>query len=192
MAAACGCHSVLSGNMLPRFHVCVVSETMCWRLCDCRVEGEEWREMRDCRGQESRWVSRRGGHCPPTQPSTAPVGHPLSLRSIVVDASSTQRGSGCHHRHECDRKGTRLLLRSEEALVWNSGVPTTSSRSLHTTPGTGRGVFASWRTLRWSLSFQMDGRLFFFFFPPRRMAARWNQNKAAVFTMEGHYLKGTH
>ncbi|EKF27726.1 hypothetical protein MOQ_008541, partial [Trypanosoma cruzi marinkellei] len=53
-----------------------------------------------------------------TQPSTAPAGHPLtlSLCSIVLDASSTQRGSGRRHRHECDRKGTRLLLRSEGAL----------------------------------------------------------------------------
>ncbi|RNC34213.1 trans-sialidase [Trypanosoma cruzi] len=36
--------------------------------------------------------------------------------------------------------------------VWHSGVPTTSSRSPHTTPGTGRGVFASWSTLRLSPS----------------------------------------
>ncbi|RNC36856.1 hypothetical protein TcCL_Unassigned00159 [Trypanosoma cruzi] len=65
MAAACGCRSVLLGNMLPRFHVCVASETMCRRLCGCRMEGEERREMRERRGQQSRWVSRRGGHCPP-------------------------------------------------------------------------------------------------------------------------------
>ncbi|PBJ76150.1 hypothetical protein BCY84_10100 [Trypanosoma cruzi cruzi] len=41
MAAACGCHSVFSENMLPLFHVCVASGTMCRRLCGCRMEGEE-------------------------------------------------------------------------------------------------------------------------------------------------------
>ncbi|RNC32551.1 hypothetical protein TcCL_Unassigned04822 [Trypanosoma cruzi] len=66
MAAACGCHSVLSRDMPRRFYVCVVSGTMCRRLCDCRMEGEEWREVRECSGQESRCVSRRGGHCPPS------------------------------------------------------------------------------------------------------------------------------
>ncbi|RNC39236.1 hypothetical protein TcCL_NonESM11440 [Trypanosoma cruzi] len=65
MAAACGCHFVHSGNIPRRFHLCVFSGTMCWWLCDCRVEGEEWKEVRERRGQESRWVSRRGGHCPP-------------------------------------------------------------------------------------------------------------------------------
>ncbi|RNF09282.1 hypothetical protein TcG_09728 [Trypanosoma cruzi] len=59
MAAACGCHSVLSG-------------TMCRRLCDCRVEGEERKELRGRRGQESRWVSRRGGHCPPNPAPLVP------------------------------------------------------------------------------------------------------------------------
>ncbi|RNC61202.1 hypothetical protein TcCL_ESM00968 [Trypanosoma cruzi] len=38
---------------------------MCWQLCGCRMKGEEWRELRERRGQESRWVSRRGGPCPP-------------------------------------------------------------------------------------------------------------------------------
>ncbi|RNC34937.1 hypothetical protein TcCL_Unassigned02221, partial [Trypanosoma cruzi] len=96
--------------MLPRFQLCVASETMCRWLCGCRVEGEEWREVRGCSGQGSRCVSRRGGHCPP---NPAPLlSGTLSLCSIVVDASSTQRGSGCHH-HECDRKETRLLLRFE-------------------------------------------------------------------------------
>ncbi|RNC42480.1 hypothetical protein TcCL_NonESM07901 [Trypanosoma cruzi] len=53
------------GNMPRLFYVCFVSGTMCWRLCDCRVEGEAWRELRERRGQELRLVSRRGGHCPP-------------------------------------------------------------------------------------------------------------------------------
>ncbi|RNC56469.1 hypothetical protein TcCL_ESM05983 [Trypanosoma cruzi] len=72
MAAACGCHSVLSENMLPRLYVCVVSGTMCRRLCDCRVDGEERREVRERRGQESRWVSRRRGHSPPNPAPLVP------------------------------------------------------------------------------------------------------------------------
>ncbi|ESS61449.1 hypothetical protein TCDM_10957 [Trypanosoma cruzi Dm28c] len=40
----------------------------------------------------------------------------LSHCSILFDATSTQRGSGCHHRHECDRKGTLQLMRSEGAI----------------------------------------------------------------------------
>ncbi|EAN83063.1 hypothetical protein TcCL_NonESM10308 [Trypanosoma cruzi] len=87
---------------------CVASGTMCRWLCDCRMEGEERKKVRECRGQESRWVSPR--RALPTQRSTAPVGYSMSLRSIVFDAGSTQRGSGCRHRHECDRKGTCLLL----------------------------------------------------------------------------------
>ncbi|EAN84490.1 hypothetical protein TcYC6_0001100 [Trypanosoma cruzi] len=103
MAAACGFHFVLSGNIQRRFHLCIFLGTMCWRLCDCRMEGEERREVRERRGQESRWVSRRGGHCPP---NPAPLlSGTLSLCSIVVDASSTQQGSGCRHHHECDLKG---------------------------------------------------------------------------------------
>ncbi|ESS60942.1 hypothetical protein TCDM_11497 [Trypanosoma cruzi Dm28c] len=52
----------------------------------------------------------------PTQRSTALVGHLLSHCSIVTDASGTRRGSGSRHRHECDRKRTRLLLRFEGAI----------------------------------------------------------------------------
>ncbi|RNF19110.1 hypothetical protein TcG_04245 [Trypanosoma cruzi] len=66
MAAACGCHSLFLGDMLRRFHVCFVSGTMCRRLCDCRMEGREWKEVRERSGQESRWVSRRRGDCPPS------------------------------------------------------------------------------------------------------------------------------
>ncbi|EAN93325.1 hypothetical protein TcCL_NonESM12162 [Trypanosoma cruzi] len=176
MAAACDRHSVLLGNMLPRFYVCVVSGTMCWRLCDCRMEGEEWGELRERSGQESRWVSRRGGDCPP---SPAPLlSGTLSLCSVVVDASSTQRGSGCRHRHECDRRGHFSCCVPRGHSVWHSGVPTTPSRTPHTTPGTGRGVFASNRTPQWSpSSLHVEGRLFLLFFPPRWMAARWHHNK---------------
>ncbi|EAN87762.1 hypothetical protein Tc00.1047053508071.40 [Trypanosoma cruzi] len=65
MAAACGCRSLLSRDMPRRFPMCVASGTMCQRLCDCRMEGEVWRELRERRCQESRWASCRGGHCPP-------------------------------------------------------------------------------------------------------------------------------
>ncbi|RNE97440.1 hypothetical protein TcG_12590 [Trypanosoma cruzi] len=57
--------TLFSRDMLRRFHLCVVSGTMCWQLCGCRMKGEEWMELRERGGQESRWVSRRGGHCPP-------------------------------------------------------------------------------------------------------------------------------
>ncbi|RNC35447.1 hypothetical protein TcCL_Unassigned01677 [Trypanosoma cruzi] len=79
-------------------------------------EGEERKEVRERGGQESHWVSRRGGHCP-TNPAPLLSGTlSLTLCRIVFDATSTQRGSGCHHRHECDWKGTHLLLRSEGAI----------------------------------------------------------------------------
>ncbi|RNF08771.1 hypothetical protein TcG_09959 [Trypanosoma cruzi] len=116
MAAACGCHSVLLENMLPLFHVCVASGTMCRRLCGCRMEGEERKKMRERSGQGSRWVSRRGGHCPPSPAPLMSGTLSLCVCSILFDATSTQRGSGCHHRHECDRKGTLQLLRSEGAI----------------------------------------------------------------------------
>ncbi|PBJ76304.1 hypothetical protein BCY84_09333 [Trypanosoma cruzi cruzi] len=140
MAAACDRHSVLLGNMLPCFHVCVASGTMCRRLCNCRMEGEEWREVRERRGQGSRWVSRRGGHFPPWPAPLVPGTFAFSHCSILVDATSTRRGSGCRHRHKCDRNGTRLLLRSEGALrvaQWRAQKPLAES---HTTPGTGRRV----------------------------------------------------
>ncbi|RNE95696.1 hypothetical protein TcG_13293 [Trypanosoma cruzi] len=88
---------------------------MCLWLCDCRMEGEERKEVREHRGQESRWVSRRGAHCPPSPapPCRAPS---ITHCSILFDAASTQRGSGCRHRHECDRKGTLQLLRFEGAI----------------------------------------------------------------------------
>ncbi|RNC55146.1 hypothetical protein TcCL_ESM07367 [Trypanosoma cruzi] len=146
---------------------------MCRRLCDCRVEGEAWREVRGCSGQESRWVSCRGGHCPPSLALLLSA-HTLSLsaglystppaRSEAADATTATSATGREHTCCCVPRGQS---------VWHSGVPTTPSRSPHTTPGTGRGVFASWRTLRLSpSSFQVDGRLFLLFFPPRRMAAR--------------------
>ncbi|EKF30325.1 hypothetical protein MOQ_005867 [Trypanosoma cruzi marinkellei] len=134
MAGACGCHFVLLGNMLPRLHVCVASGTIYRRLCDCRMEGEERKEVRERSGQESRWVSRRGGHCPP---NPAPLLHGtllLTLCRILVGGSSTQRGSGCHYRHECGREGTSLLLCSEGAhLVGQRSVQNLLAESAHDT-----------------------------------------------------------
>ncbi|RNC34016.1 hypothetical protein TcCL_Unassigned03232 [Trypanosoma cruzi] len=93
---------------------CVLLRGQC--ASGCAIAG--WRER--CGGNcVSAAVRSRAGRLAaegiahPTQ--HRPVGHPLSLRSIVVDATSTRRGSGCHHRHECDRKETRPLLRSEES-----------------------------------------------------------------------------
>ncbi|PBJ80601.1 hypothetical protein BCY84_00784 [Trypanosoma cruzi cruzi] len=167
MAAACGCHSLFLGDMLRRFHVCFVSGTMCRRLCDCRMEGREWKEVRERSGQESRWVSRRRGIARPAQHRSCRAPS-LTLCSIVFDASSTQRGSGCRHRHECDRKGTHLLLRFEESHRVAQRRAHNPSRTPRTTPGSGRGVFASWKTLRWSpSSLQVDGRLSFLPFPMR-------------------------
>ncbi|RNC53316.1 hypothetical protein TcCL_ESM09358 [Trypanosoma cruzi] len=134
MAAACGCHSVLSGNMLPRFHVSVVSETMCRRLCGCRMEGEEWRELRERSGQESRWASRRGGHCPP---NPAPLlSGTLSLCSVVVDASSTQQGSGC--RTATSESGGEM-----SAVAFRGGTPCGTAAC----PKPHRGVRARHRAL---------------------------------------------
>ncbi|PBJ81286.1 hypothetical protein BCY84_00298 [Trypanosoma cruzi cruzi] len=126
MAAVCGCHSVLSRNMLRRFQVCVASGTMCRRLCNCRVEGEEWKKVRKRSGQESRC----GGPCPPWPAPPVPGTFAFSHCSILVDATSTQRGSGCRHRHKCDRKGTRLLLHFEGAhrvAQWRAQKPLAES-----------------------------------------------------------------
>ncbi|RNC59357.1 hypothetical protein TcCL_ESM03044 [Trypanosoma cruzi] len=146
---------------------------MCWRLCDCRMEGEgkERKEVRERSGQESRWASRRGGHCPP---SPAPLlSGTLSLCSVVFDATSTQRGSGCRTATSESGGEHVCCCVPRRHTMWHSGVPTTSSQSLHTTPSTGCGVFASWRRLRWRhSSLQVDGRLSFLLFLLRRMAAR--------------------
>ncbi|RNC40315.1 hypothetical protein TcCL_NonESM10208 [Trypanosoma cruzi] len=105
MAAACDRHSVLLGDMLPRFYVCVFSGTMCWRLCDCRMEGEEWKEVRERRGQESRWASRRGGHCPslhrsclaPSLSLTAASYSTPPARSEAADAATATSATGREH-----------------------------------------------------------------------------------------------
>ncbi|EAN90902.1 hypothetical protein Tc00.1047053508677.60 [Trypanosoma cruzi] len=169
MAAACGCHSVLSGIMLRRFHVCVASGTMCRRLCNCRVEGEERKELRERRGQESCWVSRRGGPCPPNP--APPLSGTLSLSHcrIVTDATSTQRCSGCRTATSATGMGHVCCCVPRGHTEWHSGVPTNSSRTPHMTPGTGRGVSSSWRTPWWSSSsFHVDGRLFLLLFLPIR------------------------
>ncbi|EKF38279.1 hypothetical protein MOQ_001514, partial [Trypanosoma cruzi marinkellei] len=84
MAAACRCHVVLSGDIPRRFHLCVFfwGGTMCRRLCDGRMEGEERKKVRERSGQESRWVSRRGGHSPlnPAPLLPGPLSHPFTLR----------------------------------------------------------------------------------------------------------------
>ncbi|PBJ78356.1 hypothetical protein BCY84_04747 [Trypanosoma cruzi cruzi] len=132
------------------------------------VEGITWVQ----RSRVALGVSPRRAF--PTQPSTARVGHPLSLRSVVVDATSTQRGSGCCHRHECDRKGTPQLLRFEGGNPCGTAAcpqPPRGLRALH------RALAAEClrrggRCGGVSPSFQVDGRLILLFFPPRRMAAR--------------------
>ncbi|EAN83224.1 hypothetical protein Tc00.1047053504899.30 [Trypanosoma cruzi] len=172
MAAACGCHSVLLENMLRHFHVCVASGTVCWRLCGCRMEGEEWRELRERRGQQSRWASRRRGDCPP---SPAP---PCRASSITPQHLSRRHQHAARQRMppppRVRPEGTLQLLPSEGAIrVAQRRAHNLIADSAHKTPGTGRGVFASWRTLRLlPSSFQVDGRLFLLFFPPRRVAAQ--------------------
>ncbi|RNC39958.1 hypothetical protein TcCL_NonESM10624 [Trypanosoma cruzi] len=82
----------------------------------CAIAGwreRSGREVRERGGQGSHWVSRRGGPCPPSLALLLPDTLAHSHCRIVIDATSTQRGSGCHHRHECDPKRTCLLLRSE-------------------------------------------------------------------------------
>ncbi|RNC35899.1 hypothetical protein TcCL_Unassigned01181 [Trypanosoma cruzi] len=191
MAAACGCHFVLLENMLPRLYVCVVSGTMCRRLCDCRMEGEEWRELRECSGQESRWVSRRGGDCPPSPAPLLSGTLSLSHCRIVIDAGSTQRGSGCRHRHECDRKGTLQLLRSEGAICvaqWRAHNPLADSAQ--DTGHWPRSVCVMGDTAAASLLLSGGRTPVFTLFPTQAdgCAMAPQQNEAFVFTMEGHYL----
>ncbi|KAF5218184.1 hypothetical protein ECC02_008896 [Trypanosoma cruzi] len=116
MAAACGCHSVVSRDMLPRFYVCVASGTMCRRLCDCRMEGEERNEVRERRGQESRCVSRRGGHCPP---------NPAPLLSGTLSHSLLHRIR--RHQHAVrQRMPTPPRVRPEgntSAVAFRGGTP---------------------------------------------------------------------
>ncbi|RNF02598.1 trans-sialidase [Trypanosoma cruzi] len=84
-----------------------------WRYCSempnhhARGHDTEWKTSFFCvsaavgaaaSGLSARWPRR----ALPTQRSTASAGHLLSHCSIVTDATSTQRGSGCRHRHECD------------------------------------------------------------------------------------------
>ncbi|RNF07808.1 hypothetical protein TcG_10037 [Trypanosoma cruzi] len=172
MAAVCGCRSDLLGNMLRSFYVCVASRTMCRQLCDCRMEGEEWREVRERRGQGSRWASRRRGDCPP---SPAP---PCRASSITPQHLSRRHQHAARQRMppppRVRPEGTLQLLPSEGSLrVAQRRAHNPLADSAHKTPGTGRGVFASWRTLRRSpSSFQVDGRLSFLLFLLRRMAAR--------------------
>ncbi|EAN83376.1 hypothetical protein Tc00.1047053506803.14 [Trypanosoma cruzi] len=158
MAAACGCQSVLSRDMPRRFYVCVASGTMCRRLCDCRMEGEERREVRERSGQESRWVSRRGGHCPPNAAPllSGTLSHSLQHCIRRRQHAAWQR-MPTPPRVRPEGNTPAVAFRGGHT-VWRSGVRKTSSRSPHTTPGTGRGVFASWRTLRWSSSIPPGGR----------------------------------
>ncbi|PBJ76188.1 hypothetical protein BCY84_09870 [Trypanosoma cruzi cruzi] len=93
-------------------------------------------------------TQRRSCLAPSLSLSAASYSTPAA-RSEAADAaiatSATERGHVC-----C------CVLRGH--TVWHSGVPKNFSRSLHTTPGTGRGVFASWRTLRLSPLFSAGGR----------------------------------
>ncbi|EAN84043.1 hypothetical protein Tc00.1047053510233.20 [Trypanosoma cruzi] len=113
MAAACGCRSLLSRDMPRRFPMCVASGTMCRRLCDCRMEGEERRELRERRCQESRWASCRRAHCPP---SPAP---PCRAPSITPQHRSRRHQHTARQRmpppSRVRPEGTRPLLRSEES-----------------------------------------------------------------------------
>ncbi|RNC36662.1 hypothetical protein TcCL_Unassigned00364 [Trypanosoma cruzi] len=127
----------------------------------------EWKErtgmeVRERGGQGSRWVSRRGGPCPP---------NPALLLSGTLSLTS-QHLSRRHQHAERQRmppqprvrpEGTCLLLRSEGVTPCGTATcPKTSSRSPYTTPGSGRGVFASWRTPRWNPSFPPGGRSAYF------------------------------
>ncbi|ESS60865.1 hypothetical protein TCDM_11585 [Trypanosoma cruzi Dm28c] len=47
------------------------------------MEGEEWKEVRGRRGQESRCVSRRGGHCPPSPAPLMSGTLSLSLQHLI-------------------------------------------------------------------------------------------------------------
>ncbi|RNC36642.1 hypothetical protein TcCL_Unassigned00342, partial [Trypanosoma cruzi] len=131
MAEACGCHSLFLGICRDSF-TCLLFRGQCAGGCAIA----EWKErtgmeVRERRGQGSRWVSRRGGPFPPN-PAPLLSAHSLSLRSILADVTSTQRGSGCHHSHECDRKGTCQLLRSEGVTPCGTATCHKPPRGVHT------------------------------------------------------------
>ncbi|RNF15146.1 hypothetical protein TcG_07192 [Trypanosoma cruzi] len=78
------------------------------------MKGEEWREMRERGGQESRWVSRRGGPCPP---NAAPL---LSgTLSITLQHRNRRQQHAARQRMppppRVRLKGRRLLLPFEAA-----------------------------------------------------------------------------
>ncbi|EAN94722.1 hypothetical protein TcCL_NonESM00397 [Trypanosoma cruzi] len=172
MTVACGCHFVLLENMLPRLYVCVVSGTMCRRLCDCRMEGEEWRELRERRGQESRWVSRRGGHCPP---SPAPL-----LPGILYHSAASYSTPPARSEAADAATATSATGRDTSAVVFRGGNPCGTAACPQPHRGlraqdTGhwpRSVCVVEDTAAASLFLQVDGRLFLLFFPPGRIAAR--------------------
>ncbi|RNC38136.1 hypothetical protein TcCL_NonESM12648 [Trypanosoma cruzi] len=110
------------------------------------MEGEEWREVRERRGQESCCVSRRGEHCPPNAAPllSGTLSHSLQHCSRRQQHAAWQRMPPLTRvRPEGDMSA--VAFRGGHT-VWHSGVPKTSSRSPRTTAGSGRGVFLSWRT----------------------------------------------
>ncbi|RNC40022.1 hypothetical protein TcCL_NonESM10549 [Trypanosoma cruzi] len=136
------------------------------------------------------WRERSGGKCVSAAVKSRAgclaaegTAHPTQHRSCRASNITLQDRSRRHQHAARQRMPPPPRVRPEggTSAVTFRGVtpcgtvacPKPSSRSPHTTPGTGRGVFASWRTLRWSFSsLQVDGRLILLFFPPRRMAAR--------------------
>ncbi|EKF38902.1 hypothetical protein MOQ_000881, partial [Trypanosoma cruzi marinkellei] len=121
-----------------------------WGQCagGCAIAG--WREVRERSGQKCRWVSRSGWHCPPNRAPLlhGTLSHSLQHRNRRRQHAARQRmpppprvRPGRIHVCCCVSRGHP---------VWHSGVPKISSQSQHTTPGTGRGVFVSWETPRWS------------------------------------------
>ncbi|RNE97400.1 hypothetical protein TcG_12603, partial [Trypanosoma cruzi] len=75
-------------------------------------EGEEWRELRERGGQESRWVSRRGGPCPPSPAPLMSGTLSLSLQHLIRRQQHAAR-QRMLPPPRVRLEGTRLLLCSE-------------------------------------------------------------------------------
>ncbi|RNC56612.1 hypothetical protein TcCL_ESM05868 [Trypanosoma cruzi] len=141
------------------------------------------------------WRERSGGNCVSAAVKSRAgrlaaegTAHPTQRRFCRASNITLQHRSPRQQHAARQRMPPPPRVRPEgntSAVTFRGGAPCgtvacpqPSSRSPHTTPGTGRGVFASWRTLRLiSSSFQVEGRLSFLLFLPRRVAARRHHNK---------------
>ncbi|RNC61349.1 trans-sialidase [Trypanosoma cruzi] len=155
----------LSARWPQRVAVTVFSREICCHAFTCvLLRGQ-------CAGgcAVAEWRERSGGKCVSAAVKSRAgclaaerIAHPTQHRSCRASNITLQHRNRRHQHAARQWMPPLTRVRPEGNMsavafrgghtVWHSGVPTNSSRSPHTTPGIGCGVFASWRTLRLSLS----------------------------------------